>query len=559
MLRYTLTVLLLLAASPALAQQEMRSATKGSSTPLPITGTVIDANHNGLDVNIVGGSGGGSGGTQYTEDGASAGGESLTLSGAVRRDTAASSSTTDGDYSTLNTDSTGRLWTNTELPDAAAASDSYSNPTAPSVLAHIMCYDGSTWLRQPRVSDTDAVGVSGNNCRTAAMGWNFNGTSWDRNRGAVNALNSVGTGIQAAQIVGQFDDTSPTAITENQFGNLRMSANRNLYGTIRDAAGNERGLNVDANGEIGIGAIRSALPAGTNAIGKLSANSGVDIGDVDITSIIPGTGATNLGKAEDTAHTSGDTGTLMLGVRNDSAVTGLSDANGDYTPIATDSNGRLFINTISAISSSMTPGTAAANLGKAEDAVHTTGDTGVAIWAKRTDTPASSGANGDYVTINSDASGYLYTIPRSSGSTGAAPPDRASYSAGLGSGATGGFLTGIPVSDTFKSVSVTSATTTLLITGVSGRHIRIGSINLVSAIANNVALISGTGATCGTGTTGVAGGTTAANGWNLAANAGLAYGNGLGTIMQTTATGDSICVVTSAIGPLAGTIGYAIY
>ena len=134
MRRYILTVLLLLAASPVLAQQEMRSSTKGASTPLPITGTVIDANHNGLDVNIVGGSGGGSGGTQYTEDGASAGGESLTLSGAVRRDTAASSSTTDGDYSTLNTDSTGRLWTNTELPDAAAASDTYANPTAPSVL-----------------------------------------------------------------------------------------------------------------------------------------------------------------------------------------------------------------------------------------------------------------------------------------------------------------------------------------------------------------------------------------------------------------------------------------
>ena len=32
-----------------------------------------------------------------------------------------------------------------------------------------------------------------------------------------------------------------------------------------------------------------ALPAGTNAIGKLSANSGVDIGDVDVTSISAGT------------------------------------------------------------------------------------------------------------------------------------------------------------------------------------------------------------------------------------------------------------------------------
>jgi hypothetical protein len=32
-------------------------------------------------------------------------------------------------------------------------------------------------------------------------------------------------------------------------------------------------------------AINAALPAGTNAIGKLAANSGVDIGDVDVTSL----------------------------------------------------------------------------------------------------------------------------------------------------------------------------------------------------------------------------------------------------------------------------------
>ncbi len=36
-------------------------------------------------------------------------------------------------------------------------------------------------------------------------------------------------------------------------------------------------------------AITNALPAGTNAIGKLAANSGVDIGDVDVTSISAGT------------------------------------------------------------------------------------------------------------------------------------------------------------------------------------------------------------------------------------------------------------------------------
>ena len=33
--------------------------------------------------------------------------------------------------------------------------------------------------------------------------------------------------------------------------------------------------------------VAAATPAGTNAIGKLAANSGVDIGDVDVASIVP--------------------------------------------------------------------------------------------------------------------------------------------------------------------------------------------------------------------------------------------------------------------------------
>jgi hypothetical protein len=145
------------------------------------------------------------------------------------------------------------------------------------------------------------------------------------------------------------------------------------------------------------------------------------------------------------------------------------------------------------------------------------------------------------------------------GSTGSAPPAKASFIAGIVSGATGGLLGGVPVCDTVKVVSVTSATTTALVTGVSGRHVRICAIHLVTAIANNVALVSGTGATCGTGTAGIAGGSTAANGWNFAANGGLAFGSGIGTVAQTAATGDSVCVITSAAGPLAGTLSYTIY
>jgi hypothetical protein len=51
----------------------------------------------------------------------------------------------------------------------------------------------------------------------------FNGTTWDRVRSVLDATNSTGTGIAAAGLVGQCDDTSPTAVTENQFGNLRRN------------------------------------------------------------------------------------------------------------------------------------------------------------------------------------------------------------------------------------------------------------------------------------------------------------------------------------------------
>lgn len=185
-----------------------------------------------------------------------------------------------------------------------------------------------------------------------------------------------------------FDDVAPDSVNEGDGGAARMSANRNQYVQIRDNAGNERGLNIDANGEIQISgsrnaltvnshavtnagtfavqvdgnaltslqliddivytddtsthstgtskgalfmaaatptdgsvnandigavamttdrklhvSVQDALPAGTNAIGKLAANSGVDIGDVDVTSIAAGTN--NIGNVGLIGRTSG--------------------------------------------------------------------------------------------------------------------------------------------------------------------------------------------------------------------------------------------------------------
>jgi hypothetical protein len=60
------------------------------------------------------------------------------------------------------------------------------------------------------------------------------------------------------------------------------------------------------------------------------------------TSIVPGTGATNLGKAEDAAAVSGDTGVSALLVRKDTNAT-LTSADGDYVQQARDNYGATFM------------------------------------------------------------------------------------------------------------------------------------------------------------------------------------------------------------------------
>ena len=60
---------------------------------------------------------------------------------------------------------------------------------------------------------------------------------------------------------------------------------------------------------------------------------------VSLNNAVPGTGATNLGKAEDAAVASGDTGVAIFGARADTPTAATTSANGDYSNLATDSAG----------------------------------------------------------------------------------------------------------------------------------------------------------------------------------------------------------------------------
>jgi len=101
---------------------------------------------------------------------------------------------------------------------------------------------------------------------------------------AVHANTVIATGPQGVLEY----NTAPVAVTTGQAVRAQASSKGEAFTVLRDAAGNGRGVNVTASNQAEV-SVTAALPAGTNAIGKLAANSGVDIGDVDVTSISAGT------------------------------------------------------------------------------------------------------------------------------------------------------------------------------------------------------------------------------------------------------------------------------
>lgn len=95
-----------------------RLSALGRQTTANSTSVTLSSDHAAVPISgTVALSGGGV--TQYAEDAASAGGEQLTLAGTVRQDTPAGSTSADGDYQPLKTDSLGRLWTHIAASDVA--------------------------------------------------------------------------------------------------------------------------------------------------------------------------------------------------------------------------------------------------------------------------------------------------------------------------------------------------------------------------------------------------------------------------------------------------------
>jgi hypothetical protein len=111
---------------------------------------------------------------------------------------------------------------------------------------------------------------------------------------------------------------APQWPTELSGGALAIAQRLDTPASIATANGDRSALQVDANGSL-----RCA------------------VADHALTSVTPGTAATNLGKASSgIADPSADVGVSMLAVRKDAATT-LVDASGDYSPLQVTQTGHL--------------------------------------------------------------------------------------------------------------------------------------------------------------------------------------------------------------------------
>ena len=176
---------------------------------------------------------------------------------------------------------------------------------------------------------------------------------------------------------------------------------------IVDPTNNARAAVVDANNNLTV---------------ILAANTGVDIGDVDITSILSGSGALNLGKLEDGGHTTGDLGVMALAVRQDATLASLSDTTLDYEPLHINEVGALYVG-----------GYAPTALGKREDDAHVSLDVGIMALAVRDDSLSIlSGTTGDYEPLHVNANGALYAILEANSGTDIGDVDILSVIPGVG-------------------------------------------------------------------------------------------------------------------------------
>ena len=165
----------------------------------------------------------------------------------------------------------------------------------------------------------------------------------------VQALGSAGVAISGTWVgtilaEGQLGDgvwnTIPMVVATTGQDGLSTTANGNFIIGVAGYVNVRLRMNVYTSG------VATVYIEGTRAVNGVFLTRGIPgglntIGNVLVTSQIPGVGATNLGKAEGAAHTTGDVGVMTMGVRNDARAS--LSPNGAYGPPSIDQEARMLV------------------------------------------------------------------------------------------------------------------------------------------------------------------------------------------------------------------------
>jgi hypothetical protein len=224
-----------------------------------------------------------------------------------RTDTAGTSATSDGDYATLNTDSNGRVWANVfgvsqvatayltaRLSDGTnyvAPGTDYTHDaalTVASTAGPLMTGRASAAAPTNVSADDDAVlawftragaqvvnlSASGTLITSTSSSLNVNCTGGCTSTSISDDSTFTFATTSVVPVAGVFDNVGTDSVDENDVGAIRMSANRNMYTNIRDAAGNERGANVNTSNELLTAASQTGTWNITNISGTVSLPTG---------------------------------------------------------------------------------------------------------------------------------------------------------------------------------------------------------------------------------------------------------------------------------------------
>lgn len=225
---------------------------------------------------------------------------------------------------------------------------------------------------------------------------------------------------------------SSTRITPNFRESI--AAVSTITGKTEYLSSTNNALNVNASVSITGGATSANQTSGAqktqivdgagNVIGATSNALDINVksGSLSISAVTPGTGATNLGKAEDAPHTTGDVGVMALALRNDTGAVS-AGADGDYIALTTDATGALRIDlngTLSTNNSSTAVlGAAGVFTGTSEDVLNYN-EIRIAVTASH-----ASATDGLSIQQSPDNTNWditdTYTIPAATGKTFSVP------------------------------------------------------------------------------------------------------------------------------------------